>query len=246
MHQLCCRTIDLMVLRLFLAAGAVCSAAGSVPEEPHEVQGDSSGHRSGAILGRLHVSTVPDVAQTLSSSLGTSLWAKLSCQGCCYAALLATMLWACWPACCCTSCRTLRRPLLMCQDGCPAALQAVEVPGRGLLTGVQLYLNKSLQAHADLAALARAAGATLLSRPPVGRPISKQPAEFCKASRQQLSETLQPLVLSDAAPASRLSDEDGCSKSCAHQQVSRAWLLDSVAAFKRQPVRRYCTMAAPA
>ena len=34
------------------------------------MQCDSSGHRNGPILGRLHVSTVPDVAQALSSSLG--------------------------------------------------------------------------------------------------------------------------------------------------------------------------------
>ena len=132
----------------------------------------------------------------------------------------------------------------MCQGWCPTALQAVEVPGRGLLTGVQLYLNKSLQAHADLAALARAAGATLLSRPPVGWLTSKQPAERCRAGRQQLEEPLQPLVLTDADLASGLLDRGGCSKSCAHQQVSRAWLLDSVASFERQPVQKYCTMPA--
>ena len=118
------------------------------------------------------------------------------------------------------------------------------MPGRGLLAGVQLYLNKTLQAHADLAALARAVGATLLSRPPVGWPTSKQPAELCRAGRQQLGEPLQPLVLTDADPASGLLDGACCSKTCTHRQVSRAWLLDSVAAFERQPVRRYCTVAA--
>ena len=132
----------------------------------------------------------------------------------------------------------------MCPGWCPAALQASEVPGRGLLTGVQLYLERTLQAHADLAALARAAGATLLSRPPVGWPTGKQPAEPRRAGRPQLEEPLQPLVLTDADLASGLLDGKHCSNTCTHQQVSRAWLLDSVAAFERQPLQRYCTMAA--
>ena len=64
------------VLKLFIASRVVCSAAGPAPEDVHEVQCDSSGHKNGPILGRLHVSTVPDVAQTLSFSLGLCLSAN--------------------------------------------------------------------------------------------------------------------------------------------------------------------------
>ena len=81
-----------MLSSSFLSPGVLfCSAAGPAPEDRHEVQCDSSGHKNGPILGRLHVSTVRDVAQALSSDLG--LCKLLNCQSDGAAAPCCVDLW---------------------------------------------------------------------------------------------------------------------------------------------------------